>query len=80
MVIESPAESATPVNVCLASIPLVSTVVSLNSPDSAMVWSEAPVARVNCFESTILVVVAPVPFVHVLDSVFALSNPAVVEV
>ena len=74
MVIESPFESATPVNVCRASIPFASLVVLLNSPDSAIVCALG-LSFVNVFDSTIFVVVAPVPFVHVLVVASALVNP-----
>ena len=75
MVMESPFDSATPVNVCLASIPFASFVVLLNNPDSAMVCALG-LSLVNVFERTILVVVEPVPFVHVLVVAVPLSSPS----
>ena len=79
MVIESPSESETSVNVCLASIPFASTVVLLNRPDSPIACALG-LSLVKVFDITNLVVVAPVPFVHVLVVAIPLSNPRDVDV
>jgi hypothetical protein len=79
MVIESPSESDTSVNACLASIPFLSAVVLLNRPDSPIACVLVPSA-VKVFDNTNLVVVAAVPFVHVLVVAVPLSNPTDVDV